>query len=276
MSSPFPVPVTTPTNATATMEPNVVTVTHVVNRTVPVPVPVEVIPLWIWAVVAGVIMIGIIIGIFVGRWLWLSRLDPVARAFAESRYVAVILGRDGVVEARPLSQVSPMLFISRKYGTIMPVPPGIVTPLKTPGGTTVWFGVKEGQYVIPVPFDEKVVVTAAVLPEGMRSLDSPEAAEALSKAIANLGNFSAVVGPLRIDIAVPAASLVKYLYNYLAGMISAALLSIEAAATTLGKYDKLTQQLLRILSEPFKQQGRWILVLVIVLVVLMLVALFVR
>ncbi len=239
MSSPFPAPNIT---TTAAQQQTVVTVTHtaVVERAVEVPVPVM---SWEWLAVVGAMALfgGLVAGFLLARWLFLARLDPIARAFAEGREIALVVGRDLRLRAYRLMRLNPQFAVSPESNAYMVISED-TKPLVTESGKTVWIGLDLGRMFVPwgVKYDHyNELCMAAVLPRECDSLDSPECWEKLAKATGELGGWMTFVGPLKIMVSVPSTRFLALLGHKTVHMLASLGLRLEALSLSMTKSDVL-------------------------------------
>jgi hypothetical protein len=245
MSAPFPAPAhpttTTPHNATTTAAEVVktVTITHIHTPTAAAGQPDFT---WLIAVAAVLALIGgLIVGYFLARFLIVSRMDQVARAFLEGREVALAIGRDLRLRAYPLKRLSPHFAVSPVVNAYMVIPDDS-RPLVTEGGRQVWVALDLGRVIAPAsfkydPYSELCMVT--VMPRDCESLETPECWEKLAKAAAELGGWQTFVGPLRVMVSIPTEK-VLYLLGAKAMQLMASIgHRLEAFSLSLTKTDVL-------------------------------------
>jgi len=244
MSAPFPTPATSTTaqNITTTTAEAVktVTVTYIHTPTAAAePAP----DFTTWIVLAAVLALmgGFVVGYFAARFLILSRMDQVARAFVEGREVALAIGRDLRLRAYPLRRLSPHFAISPVTNAYMVIPDDS-RPLVTEGGRQVWVALDLGRVIAPAgfkydPYSELCMVS--VVPRDCEALETPECWEKLAKAAAELGGWQTFVGPLRVMVSVPTEK-VLYLLGAKAMQLMASIgHRLEAFSLSLTKTDVL-------------------------------------
>jgi hypothetical protein len=247
MSAPFPAPAhpttttTTLHNATTTAAEAVKTVTITYIHT---PTAAAGQPDFIWlivAAVAGALIGGFVAGYFFARFLIVSRMDQVARAFLKGREVALAIGRDLRLRAYPLRRLSPHFAVSPVANVYMVIPDDS-RPLVTEGGRQVWVALDLGRVIAPAsfkydPYSELCMVT--VVPRDCEALETPECWEKLAKAAAELGGWQTFVGPLRVMVSIPTEK-VLYLLGAKAMQLMASIgHRLEAFSLSLTKADVL-------------------------------------
>jgi hypothetical protein len=245
MSEPFPAadPPTTPTpnapTATAAEAVKTVTITHIHTPTAAEPPP----DFTIWIVLAAVLALlgGLIMGYFLGRFLILTRMDQVARAFLEGREVALAIGRDLRLRAYPLRRLSPHFAVSPVTNAYMVIPDDS-RPLVTEGGRQVWVALDLGRVIAPAsfkydPYSELCMVT--VVPRDCEALETPECWEKLAKAAAELGGWQTFVGPLRVMVSIPTEKALYILGAKAMQLMASVGHRLEAFSLSLTKTDVL-------------------------------------
>ena len=247
MSAPFPTPgppptATAPHNATTAAAEVVktVTVTHIHTPTAPAGPPPD-FTLLTAAVAVLTLAVGLVAGYALARFLILSRMDQVARAFLEGREVALAIGRDLRLRAYPLRRLSPHFAVSPVINAYMVIPDDS-RPLVTDGGRQVWVALDLGRVIAPAsfkydPYTELCMVT--VVPRDCEALETPECWEKLAKAAAELGGWQTFVGPLRVMVSIPTEK-VLYLLGAKAMQLMASIgHRLEAFSLSLTKTDVL-------------------------------------
>jgi membrane protein YqaA with SNARE-associated domain len=242
MSSPFPAPdqpETAPQDAAATAAEVVktVTVTHVYTPAAAAEPP----DFAAWIALAAVLALvgGLVVGYLLARFLTLSRMDQVARAFLEGREVALAIGRDLRLRAYPLRRLNPHFAVSPATNAYMVIPDDS-RPLVTEGGRQVWIALDLGRVIAPAsfkydPYTELCMVS--VVPRDCEALETPECWEKLAKAAAELGGWQTFVGPLRVMVSMPTEK-VLYLLGAKAMQLMASIgHRLEAFSLSLTKAD---------------------------------------
>ena len=245
MSAPFPspdTPATTAHSATSAAAEAVktVTVTYVHTPAVaaePPPDP----TMWIALAAAAALMFGVIFGYLIARFLILSRMDQVARAFLESREVALAIGRDLRLRAYPLRRLNPHFAVSPVANAYMVIPDDS-RPLVTEGGRQVWVALDLGRVIAPAsfkydPYSELCMVT--VVPRDCEALETPECWEKLAKAAAELGGWQTFVGPLRVMVSIPTEKVLYILGAKAMQLMASIGHRLEAFSLSLTKTDVL-------------------------------------
>lgn len=268
MSAPFPT-ATLPTTTTAA--PNATTAVKTVTVTythVPTAEPPPDFTSWIALAAVLALMFGLIVGYFLARYLILSRMDQVARAFLESREVALAIGRDLRLRAYPLRRLSPHFAVSPVTNAYMVIPDDS-RPLVTEGGRQAWMALDLGRVIAPAsfkydPYSELCMVS--VVPRDCEALETPECWEKLAKAAAELGGWQTFVGPLRIMVSVPTEKVLYILGAKAMQLMASIGHRLEAFSLSLTKTDVLkwfTSTLQTTI------QRYWIYILLIVIIAIM-------
>jgi len=271
MSEPFPTPDPPPTapRDVTVMETLVrtVTVTHIHTPTAAAEPPPDFTLLIALAAVMALFG-GLIVGYFLARFLFLSRMDQVARAFLEGREVALAIGRDLRLRAYPLRRLSPHFAVSPVTNAYMVIPDDS-RPLVTEGGRQVWVALDLGRVIAPTsfkydPYSELCMVT--VVPRDCEALETPECWEKLAKAAAELGGWQTFVGPLRVMVSIPTEK-VLYLLGAKAMQLMASIgHRLEAFSLSLTKTD-----VLKWFTSTFQatMQRYWVYILLIVIIAIL-------
>jgi hypothetical protein len=246
MSAPFPTPA--PPTATETQDATAaaaevvrtVTVTYIHTPAAAAGQPQDL--AWLIAIAAVLALVGgLVVGYLLARFLIVSRMDQVARAFLEGREVALAIGRDLRLRAYPLRRLSPHFAVSPVANAYMVIPDDS-RPLVTEGGRQVWIALDLGRVIAPTgfkydPYSELCVVT--VVPRDCEALETPECWEKLAKAAAELGGWQTFVGPLRVMVSIPTEK-VLYLLGAKAMQLMASIgHRLEAFSLSLTKTDVL-------------------------------------
>jgi len=245
MSEPFPTPAppateTQDTTVAASEVIKTVTVTHIHTPTAAAGSPPD---FTLFITVAAVLALlgGLVVGYAIARFLIVSRMDQVARAFLEGREVALAIGRDLRLRAYPLRRLSPHFAVSPAINAYMVIPDDS-RPLVTEGGRQVWVALDLGRVITPAsfkydPYSELCMVT--VVPRDCEALETPECWEKLAKAAAELGGWQTFVGPLRVMVSIPTEK-VLYLLGAKAMQLMASIgHRLEAFSLSLTKTDVL-------------------------------------
>jgi hypothetical protein len=245
MSAPFPTaapPPTTVHNTSAATSALVktVTVTYVHTPTAAAETPPDV-TMWITLAAALALMGGLVVGYLLARFLILSRMDQVARAFLESREVALAIGRDLRLRAYPLRRLNPHFAVSPVTNAYMVIPDDS-RPLVTEGGRQVWLGLDLGRVIAPAsfkydPYSELCMVS--VVPRDCEALETPECWEKLAKAAAELGGWQTFVGPLRVMVSIPTEKVLYILGAKAMQLMASIGHRLEAFSLSLTKTDVL-------------------------------------
>jgi hypothetical protein len=242
MSAPFPtaVPPTTAHNATTAAAVKTVTITHIHTPAEATAQPTD-FTTWIALAAVAALFGGVIVGYLLARFLILSRMDQVARAFVESREVALAIGRDLRVRAYPLKRLNPQFAVSPVTNAYMVIPDDS-RPLVTEGGRQVWVALDLGRVIAPAsfkydPYSELCVVS--VVPRDCESLETPECWEKLAKAAAELGGWQTFVGPLRVMVSVPTEKVLYILGAKAMQLMASIGHRLEAFSLSLTKTDVL-------------------------------------
>jgi uncharacterized protein YneF (UPF0154 family) len=245
MSSPFPAPdppTATETQGTTTTVAEVVktvTVTHIYAPT-PAGQPQDF--TWLIAVAAVLALVGgLVVGYLLARFLIVSRMDQVARAFLEGQEVALAIGRDLRLRAYPLRRLSPHFAVSPVANAYMVIPDDS-RPLVTEGGRQVWITLDLGRVIAPAgfkydPYSELCMVT--VVPRDCEALETPECWEKLAKAAAELGGWQTFVGPLRVMVSIPTEKVLYLLGAKAMQLVASIGHRLEAFSLSLTKTDVL-------------------------------------
>jgi hypothetical protein len=271
MSEPFPTPDPPPTaprdvTVTETLV-KTVTITHIHTPTAAAEPPPDFTLLFVLAAVIALLG-GLVAGYFLARFLILSRMDQVARAFLEGSEVALAIGRDLRLRAYPLRRLSPHFAVSPVTNAYMVIPDDS-RPLVTEGGRQVWVTLDLGRVIAPAsfkydPYSELCMVT--VVPRDCEALETPECWEKLAKAAAELGGWQTFVGPLRVMVSIPTEK-VLYLLGAKAMQLMASIgHRLEAFSLSLTKTDVLkwfTSTLQTTI------QRYWIYILVVVIIAIL-------
>ena len=271
MSEPFPTPDPPPTaprdvTVTETLV-RTVTITHIHTPTTAAEPPPDFTLLIALAAVMALFG-GLIVGYFLARFLFLSRMDQVARAFLEGREVALAIGRDLRLRAYPLRRLSPHFAVSPVTNAYMVIPDDS-RPLVTEGGRQVWVALDLGRVIAPAsfkydPYSELCMVT--VVPRDCEALETPECWEKLAKAAAELGGWQTFVGPLRVMVSIPTEK-VLYLLGAKAMQLMASIgHRLEAFSLSLTKTD-----VLKWFTSTFQatMQRYWVYILLIVIIAIL-------
>jgi len=245
MSAPFPTPdpptTAAPDATTAAAEvTKTVTVTYIHTPTAAAgPQP----DFTIWIAVAAVLALlgGLVMGYVLARFLIMSRMDQVARAFLEGREVALAIGRDLRLRAYPLRRLNPHFAVSPVVNAYMVIPDDS-RPLVTEGGRQVWIALDLGRVISPAgfkydPYSELCMVT--VVPRDCESLEAPECWEKLAKAAAELGGWQTFVGPLRVMVSIPTEKVLYILGAKAMQLMASIGHRLEAFSLSLTKTDVL-------------------------------------
>jgi hypothetical protein len=272
MSEPFPTPAppatdTQGTTVAVTEVIKTVTVTHIHTPTAAAGSPPD---FTLFITVAAVLALlgGLVVGYAIARFLIVSRMDQVARAFLEGREVALAIGRDLRLRAYPLRRLSPHFAVSPAINAYMVIPDDS-RPLVTEGGRQVWVALDLGRVITPAsfkydPYSELCMVT--VVPRDCEALETPECWEKLAKAAAELGGWQTFVGPLRVMVSIPTEK-VLYLLGAKAMQLMASIgHRLEAFSLSLTKTDVLkwfTSTLQTTI------QRYWIYILVVVIIAIL-------
>ena len=268
MSAPFPTATPPPTT---TVAPNTTTAVKTVTVTythVPTAEPPPDFTSWIALAAVLALMFGLIVGYFLARYLILSRMDQVARAFLESREVAIAIGRDLRLRAYPLRRLNPHFAVSPVTNAYMVIPDDS-RPLVTEGGRQVWMALDLGRVIAPAsfkydPYSELCMVS--VVPRDCEALETPECWEKLAKAAAELGGWQTFVGPLRVMVSVPTEKVLYILGAKAMQLMASIGHRLEAFSLSLTKTDVLkwfTSTLQTTI------QRYWIYILLIVIIAIM-------
>jgi membrane protein YqaA with SNARE-associated domain len=270
MSAPFPTatPPTTAVHNTSTATSALVkTVTYVQTPTAaaePPPDP----TMWIALAAVLALMGGLVVGYLLARFLFLSRMDQVARAFLESREVALAIGRDLRLRAYPLRRLNPHFAVSPVTNAYMVIPDDS-RPLVTEGGRQVWVALDLGRVIAPAgykydPYSELCMVS--VVPRDCEALETPECWERLAKAAAELGGWQTFVGPLRVMVSIPTEKVLYILGAKAMQLMASIGHRLEAFSLSLTKTDVLkwfTSTLQTTI------QRYWIYILLVVIIAIM-------
>ncbi len=272
MSEPFPAPMTpttaAPETATATAEEIVktVTITHIHTPAAPPPAP----DLTTWIAFAAVLALmgGLVVGYLLARFLILSRMDQVARAFLEGREVALAIGRDLRLRAYPLRRLSPHFAVSPVTNAYMVIPDDS-RPLVTEGGRQVWVALDLGRVIAPAsfkydPYSELCMVS--VVPRDCEALETPECWEKLAKAAAELGGWQTFVGPLRVMVSIPTEKVLYILGAKAMQLMASIGHRLEAFSLSLTKTDVL-KWFTSTLQTTIQRYWLYILVIVIIAII---------
>jgi hypothetical protein len=244
MSAPFPTPAPPAEahNTTATVAELVrtVTVTYIHTPT-DTAVPPPDFSTWIALAAMLALMGGLVVGYFAARFLILSRMDQVARAFLESREVALAIGRDLRLRAYPLRRLNPHFAVSPVTNAYMVIPDDS-RPLVTEGGRQVWIALDLGRVIAPAgyrydPYSELCMVS--VVPRDCEALETPECWEKLAKAAAELGGWQTFVGPLRVMVSIPTEKVLYILGAKAMQLMASIGHRLEAFSLSLTKTDVL-------------------------------------
>jgi len=246
MSAPFPTPAppaATPTHDTTTAAAEAVrtvTVTYIHTPTAAAEPPPDFASLIALAAVLA-LMGGLIMGYLAARFLIISRMDQVARAFLEGREVALAVGRDLRIRAYPLRRLSPHFAVSPVTNAYMVIPDDS-RPLVTEGGRQVWVALDLGRVIAPAsfkydPYSELCMVS--VVPRDCESLETPECWEKLAKAAAELGGWQTFVGPLRVMVSIPTEKVLYILGAKAMQLMASIGHRLEAFSLSLTKTDVL-------------------------------------
>jgi len=246
MSAPFPTPAppaATPTHDTTTAAAEAVrtvTVTYIHTPTAAAEPPPDFASLIALAAVLA-LMGGLIVGYLAARFLIISRMDQVARAFLEGREVALAVGRDLRIRAYPLRRLSPHFAVSPVTNAYMVIPDDS-RPLVTEGGRQVWVALDLGRVIAPAsfkydPYSELCMVS--VVPRDCESLETPECWEKLAKAAAELGGWQTFVGPLRVMVSIPTEKVLYILGAKAMQLMASIGHRLEAFSLSLTKTDVL-------------------------------------
>jgi len=246
MSAPFPTPASpaaTPTHDTTTAAAETVrtvTVTYIHTPTAAAEPPPDFASLIALAAVLA-LMGGLIVGYLAARFLIISRMDQVARAFLEGREVALAVGRDLRIRAYPLRRLSPHFAVSPVTNAYMVIPDDS-RPLVTEGGRQVWVALDLGRVIAPAsfkydPYSELCMVS--VVPRDCESLETPECWEKLAKAAAELGGWQTFVGPLRVMVSIPTEKVLYILGAKAMQLMASIGHRLEAFSLSLTKTDVL-------------------------------------
>ena len=270
MSEPFPAPAqpTTPETATAAAEVvRTVTVTHIHTPAVAAEPPPD---LAIWFAFAAVLALmgGLVVGYLLARFLILSRMDQVARAFLEGREVALAIGRDLRLRAYPLRRLSPHFAVSPVVNAYMVIPDDS-RPLVTEGGRQVWITLDLGRVIAPAsfkydPYSELCMVS--VVPRDCEALETPECWEKLAKAAAELGGWQTFVGPLRVMVSIPTEKVLYILGAKAMQLMASIGHRLEAFSLSLTKTDVL-KWFTSTLQTTIQRYWLYILVIVIMAII---------
>lgn len=245
MSAPFPTPAppTTAAHNTTTAAAEVVktvTVTYVHTPTAAAGPPLD---FSMWIALAAVLALsgGLVVGYFLARFLILSRMDQVARAFVEGREVALAIGRDLRLRAYPLRRLNPHFAVSPVTNAYMVIPDDS-RPLVTEGGRQVWIALDLGRVIAPAsfkydPYSELCMVS--VVPRDCEALETPECWEKLAKAAAELGGWQTFVGPLRVMVSIPTEKVLYILGAKAMQLMASIGHRLEAFSLSLTKTDVL-------------------------------------
>jgi hypothetical protein len=245
MSAPFPTPAppTTAAHNTTTAAAEVVktvTVTYVHTPTAAAGPPPD---FSMWIALAAVLALsgGLVVGYFLARFLILSRMDQVARAFVEGREVALAIGRDLRLRAYPLRRLNPHFAVSPVTNAYMVIPDDS-RPLVTEGGRQVWIALDLGRVIAPAsfkydPYSELCMVS--VVPRDCEALETPECWEKLAKAAAELGGWQTFVGPLRVMVSIPTEKVLYILGAKAMQLMASIGHRLEAFSLSLTKTDVL-------------------------------------
>jgi hypothetical protein len=237
MSTPFPTPATPTAANKATNVANTVTVTHVHVPTA-AEAPLDFTTLIALAAVLA-LMGGFAVGYLSARFLIISRMDQVARAFLEGREVVLAIGRDLRLRAYPLRRLSPHFAVSPVANAYMVIPDDS-RPLVTEGGRQVWVALDLGRVIAPAgfkydPYSELCMVT--VVPRDCEALETPECWEKLAKAAAELGGWQTFVGPLRVMVSIPTEKVLYILGAKAMQLMASIGHRLEAFSLSLTKTD---------------------------------------
>jgi hypothetical protein len=246
MSAPFPTPATptatvhNATSSAAAEAVRTVTVTHVHTPAVGAGPPPD-FTAWIAFAAVVALMSGLVFGYLLARFLILSRMDQVARAFLESREVALAIGRDLRLRAYPLRRMSPHFAVSPVTNAYMVIPDDS-RPLVTEGGRQVWVALDLGRVIAPAsykydPYSELCMVS--VVPRDCEALETPECWEKLAKAAAELGGWQTFVGPLRVMVSIPTEKVLYILGAKAMQLMASIGHRLEAFSLSLTKTDVL-------------------------------------
>jgi hypothetical protein len=197
--------------------------------------------MWIVLAATLALMGGFVVGYLLARFLILSRMDQVARAFLESREVALAIGRDLRLRAFPLRRMNPHFAVSPVTNAYMVIPDDS-RPLVTEGGRQVWIALDLGKVIAPAsfkydPYSELCIVS--VVPRDCESLETPECWEKLAKAAAELGGWQTFVGPLRVMVSVPTEKVLYILGAKAMQLMASIGHRLEAFSLSLTKTDVL-------------------------------------
>jgi hypothetical protein len=269
MSAPFPTPApptTTVHNATSAAAEAVktVTVTYVHTPTAAAEPPPD-FTAWIALAAVVALFLGLVAGYLLARFLILSRMDQVARAFVEGREVALAIGRDLRLRAYPLRRLNPHFAVSPVTNAYMVIPDDS-RPLVTEGGRQVWVALDLGRVIAPAsfkydPYSELCMVS--VVPRDCEALETPECWEKLAKAAAELGGWQTFVGPLRVMVSIPTEKVLYILGAKAMQLMASIGHRLEAFSLSLTKTDVLkwfTSTLQTTI------QRYWIYILVVVII----------
>jgi hypothetical protein len=274
VSSPFPSPeppvaeTQETTTETAAEVVRTVTVTHIHTPAVAAESPPDFAMLWI-AIAAVVALVGgLVVGYALARYLILSRMDQVARAFLEGHEVALAIGRDLRLRAYPLRRLSPHFAVSPVANAYMVIPDDS-RPLVTEGGRQVWVALDLGRVIAPAsfkydPYSELCMVS--VVPRDCETLETPECWEKLAKAAAELGGWQTFVGPLRVMVSIPTEKALYILGAKAMQLMASIGHRLEAFSLSLTKTD-----VLKWFTSTFQStvQRYWLYILVIVIIAIL-------
>jgi len=270
MSAPFPTaaPTTAAHNATTTAAAVVKTVTVTYAHTPTAAEPPPDFTTWIALAAVLALMGGLVVGYFLARFLILSRMDQVARAFVEGREVALAIGRDLRLRAYPLRRLNPHFAVSPVTNAYMVIPDDS-RPLVTEGGRQVWIALDLGRVIAPAgfkydPYSELCIVS--VVPRDCEALEAPECWEKLAKAAAELGGWQTFVGPLRVMVSIPTEKVLYMLGAKAMQLMASIGHRLEAFSLSLTKTDVL-KWFASTLQTTI--QRYWIYILLIVIIAIM-------
>jgi len=272
MSAPFPTPApptTTAHNATTAAAEAVktVTVTYVHTPTAAAGPPPD-FSTWIALAAVAALFGGLVAGYLLARFLILSRMDQVARAFLEGHEVALAVGRDLRLRAYPLRRLSPHFAVSPVTNAYMVIPDDS-RPLVTEGGRQVWVALDLGRVIAPAsfkydPYSELCMVS--VVPRDCEALETPECWEKLAKAAAELGGWQTFVGPLRVMVSIPTEKVLYILGAKAMQLMASIGHRLEAFSLSLTKTDVLKWFTSTLQSTI---QRYWIYILVVVIMAIL-------
>jgi hypothetical protein len=197
--------------------------------------------MWIALAAVVALFLGLVAGYLLARFLILSRMDQVARAFVEGREVALAIGRDLRLRAYPLRRLNPHFAVSPVTNAYMVIPDDS-RPLVTEGGRQVWVALDLGRVIAPAgfkydPYSELCMVS--VVPRDCEALETPECWEKLAKAAAELGGWQTFVGPLRVMVSIPTEKVLYILGAKAMQLMASIGHRLEAFSLSLTKTDVL-------------------------------------